>query len=356
MSSRLFSPITLRELEIRNRVFVSPMCQYSSNDGMPNDWHMVHLGSRAVGGAGLVMSEAAAVLPEGRISPWDLGIWSDDHVPAFQPITKFIKDNGAVAAIQLAHAGRKASHARPWNGSGLIEPDAGGWQVVGPSPLPYDEDFGSPRELTIEEIDAIVDAFGEAARRSYEAGFEVVECHFAHGYLAHEFLSPISNHREDEYGGSLENRARFPLRVAEAVRAAAPDHLPLLVRISASEYVEGGWDLEQSIQFSRWLKERGVDMIDTSSGGNSPAQALDPYPGYQVPFAAAIRERANIPTGAVGLITEPEQAEKIIEGGEADAVLLARELLRNPYWPLHAAAALDHDVEWPDQYVRAKSR
>lgn len=354
MSSQLFSPITLRGLEIRNRVFVSPMCQYSADDGMPNEWHMVHLGSRAVGGAGLVMSEAAAVLPEGRISPWDLGIWSDDHIAAYQPITKFIKDNGAVPSIQLAHAGRKASHAQPWNGGGLIGPDDGGWEVVGPSPLPYDEDYGGPHELSVEEIDRIVEAFGEAARRSYEAGFEVVECHFAHGYLAHEFLSPISNHREDEYGGSLENRARFALRVVEAVRAATPDHLPVMVRISASEYVDGGWDLDQSIQFSRWLKERGVDLIDASSGGNSPAQALDPYPGYQVGFAAAIKQQVGIATGAVGLITEPEQAEKIIVDGEADVVLLARELLRDPYWPLRAAAALDQDVEWPKQYVRAK--
>ncbi|NQW18147.1 MAG: NADH:flavin oxidoreductase/NADH oxidase [Chloroflexi bacterium] len=356
MSVKLFEPIQLRDVEVRNRIFVAPMCQYSSVDGVPSDWHMVHLGTRAVGGAGLVMAEATGVVPEGRISPGCPGMWADKHVDAWRPIVDFIKSQGATASIQIAHAGRKASHAPPWEGSGLLsEDDPGGWKPFGPSDLPFDEDYAIPQELTVDEIHDLTDAFGAAAERSLAAGFEVIELHFAHGYLAHEFLSPISNRREDEYGGSLENRARFALETAEKVREAIPDHLPLLVRISASEYVDGGWDLEQSIQLCKWLKDIGVDMIDASSGGNSPAQKLEPYPGYQVPFAAAIREQVGIATGAVGLITEAHQAEQILIDGEADVVLLARELLRNPYWPLNAAHELGHDIKWPVQYERVKS-
>jgi 2,4-dienoyl-CoA reductase-like NADH-dependent reductase (Old Yellow Enzyme family) len=355
MPARLFESITLRGLTMRNRVFVSPMCQYSATNGIPSDWHLVHLGSRAVGGAGLVMAEATGVAPEGRISPACPGIWADEHVDAWRPIAAFIGQHGAAPAIQIAHAGRKASHRAPWEGGRLIPADdPAGWQPVGPSPVPFDEDYAVPHALSVAEIHGITEAFGAAAERAAAAGFEVVECHFAHGYLAHEFLSPISNLRDDQYGGNLENRTRFALETAARVREAWPEHLPVMVRISASEYVAGGWDLDQSVQLSMWLKDLGIDMIDTSSGGNSAAQIMETYPGYQVPFAAAIRERAGIATGAVGLITRPEHAEEIIANEEADAVLLARELLRDPYWPLHAAQSLGHDLAWPNQYARAK--
>ena len=355
MSVKLFEPIKLRDVEVKNRIFVSPMCQYSAVDGVPTDWHMVHLGTRAVGGAGLVMAEASGVVPTGRISPSCTGIWGDQHVDAWRPIVEFIKGQGATASIQLAHAGRKASHVPSWEGGALIpEDEPTGWKPFAPSDLPFDEDYAIPQALTVDEIHDLTDAFGAAAERSLAAGFEVIELHFAHGYLAHEFLSPISNRRDDEYGGSLENRARFALETVAKVREVIPDHLPLLVRISASEYVDGGMDLEQSIQLCKWLKDIGVDMIDASSGGNSPAQKMELYPGYQVPFAAAIREQVGIATGAVGLITEARQAEQIIADGEADVVLLARELLRHPYWPLSAAHELGHDIKWPLQYTRAK--
>jgi 2,4-dienoyl-CoA reductase-like NADH-dependent reductase (Old Yellow Enzyme family) len=350
----LFSSLRLRSIEFKNRIFVSPMCQYSSREGMPNEWHLVHLGTRAVGGAALVFDEATAVSPEGRISPWDTGIWSDQHVQAFRPITDFLKARGAIPGIQLAHAGRKASTEAPWRGRKAVGEKEGGWIPLAPSPLPFDETSPTPREMTKGEIENLISKFGAAAHRSRQAGFEVLELHLAHGYLAHQFLSPLSNHRSDEYGGELENRVRFPLQVARAVREAWPDHLPLFVRISCTDWVEGGWDLAQSIELSRRLKEIGTDLIDCSSGGLVPDAPIPAKPGYQTPFAAAIRRQAEIPTGAVGLITAPEQAEQIISTGQADAVLLARQFLRDPYWPLHAARALGVDVPWPKQYERAK--
>lgn len=329
------------------------MCQYSSADGMPNDWHFVHLGSRAVGGAGLVMVEATAVSPEGRISPGDTGIWSDAHAEAFERITAFIKGQGAVPAIQLAHAGRKASTDLPWRGGGFLGEAEGGWQTMAPSPIPFSEGETPPREMSAGGIEEVIAQFAEAARRSFAAGFQVVEIHMAHGYLLHEFLSPLSNHRTDEYGGGLESRSRFPLRVARAVREAFPSHLPVFARISATDWVEGGWDLQQSVQLARWLKEAGVDLIDCSSGGAVPGARIPVSPGYQIPFAASIRKEAGIATGGVGLITEPEQAERIIASGEADAVFLARAMLRDPYWALHAAKVLGVDITYPPQYGRA---
>ncbi len=350
--SHLFSPFKLRDLTIRNRVFVSPMCQYSSENGLPTDWHLVHLGSRAVGGAGLVMVEATAVAPEGRISPWDSGLWSAEHAQAFKRITRFIADQGATPAIQLAHAGRKASTDAPWRGGGPLTPEQGGWTTLGPSAIPFN-DFPPPREMTHADIDAVVQQFEAAARWSLDAGFQVVEIHAAHGYLLHEFLSPLSNQRQDEYGGSFENRVRLVLRVTETVRAAWPERLPLFVRISATDWTEGGWDLEQSVELARLLKERGVDLIDCSSGGNVPHAKIPIAPGYQVPFAERIRREVGIATGAVGLIRRAEQAEQILALGQADAILLARPFLRDPYWPLHAARELKVDVPWPVQYGRA---
>ncbi len=351
--SQLFSPFTLRELTFRNRVFVSPMCQYSCIDGMPNEWHLVHLGSRAVGGAAMVMTEAASVTPEGRISPEDAGIWSDAHADGWRPIAAFIKAQGAVPAIQLAHAGRKASTFSPWRGHGAVLPDAGGWPVVGPADLPFSSSYPVPRQMTIVEIGEMVEAFVAAAKRSLAAGFEVPEIHGAHGYLIHEFLSPLSNLRTDEYGGSLENRMRFPLQVCDAVRNIWPAHLPVMLRISASDWKEGGWDVHQSIEFCKRAKALGIDLIDVSSGGNVHDAKMTIRPGYQVPFARAIRAGADIAIGAVGLITEPVQAEQIIADGDADCVFLARALLRDPYWPRHAALELGDTLEWPDQYKRA---
>ena len=354
--SRLFTPLRLRGLTLKNRVFVSPMCQYSAVDGMPTDWHFVHLGSRAAGGAALVMVEASGVSPEGRISPWDTGIWSDAHAAAFERIVAFIKSQGSVAGIQLAHAGRKASTDAPWRGGKPLSPGAGGWQPLGPSPLPFDEGHPVPKEMTAADIDKVVADFAAAARRAVAAGFEVVEVHAAHGYLLHEFLSPLSNRRTDDYGGPLENRARLALRVAVAVRSALPDDMPMFVRISATDWAEGGWDLQQSIELARGLKAAGADLIDCSSGGNVPRARIPLEPGYQVPFAEAIRREVGIATGAVGLITDSAHAESIVAGGRADAVLLARALLRDPYWPLHAADALGAEVDWPVQYARAKQR
>ena len=350
--SSLFSAYSIRGLEFRNRVFVSPMCQYSSREGLPNDWHMVHLGSRAVGGAGLVCVEATAVSPEGRISPGDTGLWSEEHARAFAPVAAFIKSQGARAAVQLAHAGRKASTDVPWRGGKPLGEGEGAWQTLAPSAVPFG-DWPAPREMTVEEIGAAVEQFADAARRSLAAGFEVVELHMAHGYLLHEFLSPLSNRREDEFGGSLENRARFPVMVAEAVRSVWPDELPLFARISATDWVEGGWDIEESVQLSRWLKGRGVDLIDCSTGGLVPGARIPVAPNYQVPFAERIRKEASVATGAVGLITEPEQAEEIVAAGRADAVFLARAELRDPYWPLHAAKRLGAQAPWPVQYGRA---
>ncbi|MEA2165217.1 MAG: hypothetical protein QOK37_3344 [Thermoanaerobaculia bacterium] len=350
----LFDPYTIRSITFRNRVFVSPMCQYSSNDGLPNDWHFVHLGSRAVGGAALVMIEASGVSPAGRITAWDSGFWSDEHADAFRRIASFIESNGAVAGIQLAHAGRKASTDVPWRGGAVIRDGVNSWQPLAPSPIPFRSGDPLPHELTAAEIDEIVEQFAHSTQLAADAGFHVVELHMAHGYLLHEFLSPLCNVRTDEFGGSLENRMRFPLRVAERVRKTWPEELPLFVRISASDWAEGGWDLDQSIAFSKRLRDIGVDLIDCSSGGAVPGAKIALGPGYQVPFARAIRAEAGIATAAVGLITEPHQANEIISSGAADAVLLARELLRDPYWPLHAARALGVDVPWPPQYERAK--
>ena len=354
--SKLFSPLKIREVEFRNRIFVSPMCQYSSDDGMPNDWHLVHLGSRAVGGASLVMVEASAVSPEGRISPNDSGMWSDDHAMAFKRITGFLKSQGAVPGIQLAHAGRKASTDTPWRGGKPLTAEEAGWQPIAPSAIPFDDASPTPREVTQGDLEEVVSKFVAAARRSIEAGFEALEIHMAHGYLLHEFLSPLSNHRTDEYGGPLENRMRLPVKIAEALRQTWPAHLPLFVRISCTDWIEGGWDLTQSIEFCRRLKALGVDLIDCSSGAMVPHAKIPAGPGFQVPFAAAVREQAQISTGAVGFITQPAQAEQIIATGQADAILMAREFLRQPYWPLHAAKALNVDIPWPSQYLLAKPR
>ena len=299
------------------------------------------------------MFEATAVTPEGRISPWDLGIWSDSHISSYLPIAEFIASQGATPGIQLAHAGRKASHDRPWSGGKPLSENEGGWQVVGPSPIPFNTEDPTPHELTIEEIHQIKDAFGSAAKRAVESSIKVVELHFAHGYLGFEFLSPLSNQRTDMYGGSFENRTRFPLEIVDRVRDSIPDSMPLFVRISSTEYMDEGWGIEDSVLLSSQLRERGVDLIDCSSGGNSPSQQVKFFPGYQVQFAAKIRSGANVLTGAVGLITEPHQAEEILLEGQADVILMGRELLRNPYWPLYAQQILDEDSTWANQYLRA---
>ncbi|MDP9456976.1 MAG: NADH:flavin oxidoreductase/NADH oxidase [Actinomycetota bacterium] len=354
--SDLFSPLQIRDVEFKNRVFVSPMCQYSAEDGMPNDWHFVHLGARAVGGAGLVILEATGVSPEGRITPHDLGIWSDAHAEAYSRITRFIKDQGAVPGVQLAHAGRKASTDAPWRGGKAVGENDGGWTPIAPSAIAFNEGFPLPREMDESDIQEVVEDFRAATRRSLAAGFEVVEVHMAHGYLLHQFLSPLSNLREDEYGGSLENRARLPLAVARAVREEWPENLPVFVRISATDWVDGGWSLEDSVWLSARLEELGIDLVDCSSGGLVPNASINVEPSYQVPFAEEVRREAGIATAAVGLITEPKQAEGIISNGRADAVLLARELLRDPHWPLRAAYELGADADWPVQYERAKPR
>jgi 2,4-dienoyl-CoA reductase-like NADH-dependent reductase (Old Yellow Enzyme family) len=350
--SQLFTPLALRDLTLRNRVLVSPMCQYSSRDGVPTDWHLVHLGSRAVGGAGMVIAEATAVSPEGRISPDDAGIWNDQQVEAYQPITGFIRSQGAIPAVQLAHAGRKASTAAPWEGGGPVGPESRGWVAMAPSPLPFADGYPLPHALSLSQIDDVVENFEQATDHGRDAGFQAVEVHMAHGYLLHEFLSPLSNQRSDEYGGSFENRIRLPMRVAQAVRDKWPQEWPVLVRISATDWTDGGWDLEQSIQLAERLKAIGIDLIDCSSGGNVAKADIPLGPGYQTSFAETIRREAGIATAAVGMITEPVQAEHIIRTGQADAVALARELLRDPYWPLRAAHALGSDIEWPQQYQR----
>lgn len=351
---RLFTPLKLRDLEFRNRIFVSPMCQYSSDDGYPNDWHLVHLGSRAVGGAGLVLVEATAITPGGRISPADMGIWSDGHGDALGRIAAFVKAQGAAASVQLAHAGRRASTAPPWEGGRAVAASDGGWTPVAPSAIPFADNYPQPRALEKSEIDHLVDDFAAAAGRARDAGFDTVEIHAAHGYLLHEFLSPLSNRRDDEFGGSFDNRVRFPLAVAARVREVWPASRPVFVRISATDWVEGGWTLPESIEFARLLKHAGIDLVDCSSGGLVPAASIPIGPGYQTPLSAAIRHEVGIATGAVGLVTSPEQAEQIVATGQADAVLLARELLRNPYWPLMAAGRLGATVDWPRQYVRAR--
>ena len=350
--SRLFSPLALRSVTFPNRVFVSPMCQYSCEDGMPNEWHLVHLGSRAVGGAGLVCVEASGVTPVGRITPWDAGIWSEAHARAWKPIADFIRAQGSVPAIQIAHAGRKASCNKPWAGGKPLAPGEGGWTTLGPSAVAFGR-YPVPREMTRDEIRATVGDFERGARHALAAGFDVVEIHGAHGYLLHSFCSPLSNLRTDEYGGTLENRIRLPLEVARAVRAAWPADKPVFYRVSASDWFEGGWDLAQTIELARRLKELGIDLIDCSSGGNIHDQKIVLGPGYQVRFAEAIRREAVVPTVAVGLITEPVQAEQIVAHGQADAVMLARASLRDPYWPRHAANALRVEFPWPDPYKRA---
>lgn len=349
----LFDPFTIRDLTIPNRIVVSPMCQYSSTDGLANDWHFVHLGSRAVGGAGLVMTEANAVTPQGRISPDDLGIWHDAHIGPLARVVRFVKREGSVIGTQLAHAGRKGSTHRPHGGRGEVPPGDGGWETVGPSALRFAENYPMPRAMTEVDIAEVIDAFRLAAERALHAGFDVIEIHAAHGYLIHEFLSPLSNRRTDEYGGSFDNRIRLLLDVVEAVRTVWPERSPLFVRLSCTDWMPDGWDIEHSVEIARRLSGRGVDLIDCSSGGNVMNAQIPLTPGYQVPFAERIRREAEVATGAVGLITSSAQASQIVETGQADCVLLAREMLRDPYWPLRAARELGHQVAWPEQYLRA---
>ncbi|MFD4228713.1 NADH:flavin oxidoreductase/NADH oxidase [Streptomyces sp. NPDC058545] len=363
--SVLFEPCTLRSLVIPNRVWMAPMCQYSAeavgpNAGVATDWHFAHLAARAVGGTGLILTEATAVSPEGRISPADLGIWNDTQVAALRRITTFIKGQGSVAGIQLAHAGRKASTAAPWLGGGPVGPDEHGWQPVAPSPLPFDEGHPVPHELTVDEIHGVVDQFREAARRALDAGFEVAEVHGAHGYLVGQFLSPHSNRRTDEYGGSFDNRVRFALQVVDAVREVWPEDLPVFFRISATDWLtendeddREGWTVDETVRLAKELQAHGVDLLDVSSGGNAPNARITTGPGFQVPFAARVREETSLRVAAVGLITEPQQAEKIVADGQADAVLLGRELLRSPSWAQHAARELGGEVHKPAQYLRA---
>jgi 2,4-dienoyl-CoA reductase-like NADH-dependent reductase (Old Yellow Enzyme family) len=353
--SHLFEPLMVKSITLRNRIGVSPMCMYSSVDGLAQDWHLVHLGARAAGGAGLVIAEATAVSPEGRISPHDAGLWADKHIEPLTRITRFVKAQGAVAGVQLAHAGRKGSQARPWEGGAHLADDAGGWPTVAPSPVPFGDALNKvPRELSIHDIAEVQSDFAAAAKRALAAGYEWLELHAAHGYLSHEFLSPLSNHRTDSYGGSFANRTRFLLETVRVVRAVWPESLPLTVRLSCSDWVEGGWTIEESVELARLLKSSGVDLIDCSSGGTSGAANIPLGPGYQVGFAQRIRQEADIATAAVGMILEPAQADQIIRTGQADMVLLARELLRDPNWPLRAARALRvKNPPAPDQYARA---
>ncbi|MEU4463748.1 NADH:flavin oxidoreductase/NADH oxidase [Streptomyces sp. NPDC024017] len=355
----LFEPFTLRELTIPNRVWMPPMCQYSAapegpETGVPTDWHFAHYAARATGGTGLIIVEATAVSPQGRISPYDLGIWNDTQVEAFRRITRFLSAQGTVPAIQLAHAGRKASTDRPWKGGAPVGPDAHGWDSVAPSPLAFDDRHPTPAELTVDQIKDVVGQFAAAARRALAAGFEVAEIHGAHGYLINEFLSPHSNHRTDAYGGSYENRTRFALEVVDAVREVWPDDKPLFFRVSATEWLEdGGWTADDTVRFAADLRAHGIDLLDVSTGGNASGVRIPTGPGYQVPFAARVKNETALPVAAVGLITDVEQAEKILANGEADAVLLGRELLRNPSWARHAARELGGEVRVPDQYHRS---
>ncbi|MGB7024456.1 MAG: NADH:flavin oxidoreductase/NADH oxidase [Candidatus Acidiferrales bacterium] len=353
--AHLFEPLTIRGVTLRNRIAVSPMCQYSCAEGLANDWHFVHLGSRAVGGAAMVFCEATAVTPEARISPEDLGIWSDRHVEALARIVHFIHEQGSLAGIQLAHAGRKASTYKTWaDAHGQVPESEGGWNdVVAPSAIRFQDDYPQPREMTREEIGGVTKAFASAARRALGAGFDVVEIHAAHGYLIDEFLSPLSNFRRDEYGGAFENRTRFAREVVEAIRAEWPEKQPLFMRISATDWKDGGWDIEQSVELARAVKALGVDLMDCSSGGVVPGVKIPVGAGYQTQFAERIRRDAEILTGSVGMITEPVQADHMIRSGQADIVLLAREMLRNPYWPLRAARELGQPASWPPQYLRA---
>lgn len=353
-SPHLFSPLTIRELSLANRIFVSPMCQYSSVDGFATDWHLVHLGSRAVGGASLVIVEATAVSPEGRITPGDLGLYADAHVERLLQITSFMRSQGAAAGIQLAHAGRKASMAVPWEEERLLAPSEGGWHTIwGPSALAFAENYGTPEVLTVEGIAGVKDDFVAAAQRALLAGFNCIEIHSAHGYLLHSFLSPLSNVRTDQYGGSFENRIRLLVETVDAVRAVIPSGMPLFVRISATDWADGGWTVDESVELSKVLKQHGVDFIDVSSGGLVPYARIPVGPGYQTSFAQKIRKEAEILTGSVGIIVDAAQADHIIRSGQADAVLIARELLREPYWPLQAARHLHKPASWPAQYLRA---
>ena len=352
--NKLFSALKIRGVELKNRIAVSPMWQYSSINGLPTEWHLVHLGSRAVGGAALVIQEATAVSPEGRISPDDAGIWNDLQMEAYKRITDFIDSQNCIPGIQLAHAGRKGSTYSPWKGIGEVPKAGGGWQTLSSSPIPFSDNYPNPKEMDKADIKKVIDDFCQAARRSIKAGFKLIELHMAHGYLVHEFLSPLSNIRNDEYGGSLDNRCRFALEIAQNVRGIIPTDFPLFARISSSDWVEGGWDIEDSVYLSKKLKEAGVDLIDCSSGGNALKATIPAGPGYQIPFSERIKMEAGILTGGIGFITSPEQAEHIIRTGQADIVLLAREILRNPYWPMNAAKVLKADVEWPKQYERAK--
>ncbi|WP_205503741.1 NADPH dehydrogenase NamA [Rufibacter psychrotolerans] len=354
--SKLFTPLQIKSIQLKNRIVVSPMCQYSSQDGFANDWHLVHLGSRAVGGASLIILEATAVSPEGRITPGDLGIWKDEHLPELKRIVRFLESQGAVAGIQLAHAGRKASHRAPWEGGTALHPgEEGAWTTVAPSAIPFQEGGITPLELDQAGIQKVVSDFRAAAARALEAGFKVVEIHGAHGYLLHEFYSPLSNHRTDQYGGSFENRVRLLLEVVAGVQEVWPKEYPLFVRISATDWTDDGWTEDDSVALARLLKEKGIDVIDTSTGGNVPKVRIPIAPGYQVRFAEKIKRETGIMTGAVGLITTPKEAEIIVASGQADLILLAREFLRDPYFPLRAAKSLGVEVEWPVQYQRAKN-
>lgn len=351
----LFEPLPLRGITMRNRIVVSPMCQYSSTDGFATDWHLVHLGQFAVGGAAVVFTEATAVTSAGRISPRDLGLWSDEHIPMLARIARFVVEHGAVFGMQLSHAGRKASTARPWEGGGPVTPESGGWSpILAPSAIPFTDGYQTPEALTPDGIAGVVRAFADAAHRASEAGVQFIELHAAHGYLLHEFLSPLANTRTDAYGGAFENRVRLLLEVVDAVRRVWPDELPLAVRISATDWREGGWTLEDSVSLAKLLGPRGVDLIDCSSGGVISGVRIPIGPGYQTHLAARVREESGVATGTVGLVTSPEQADTIIRSGQADVVIMARELLRDPHWPLRAARALKVDVPWPPQYERAK--
>lgn len=350
----LFEPITIRNLRLKNRIVVSPMCEYSSEDGFANDWHLVHLGTRAVGGAGLVITEATAVSPEGRITPDDLGIWKDEQIAFLQRITSFIKAQGAVPGIQLAHAGRKASHHSPWKTGKALTIEEGAWQTLAPSPIAFKEDEPTPKEMDKKDIQQLINDFQNAAIRSRQAGFKIIEIHAAHGYLLNEFLSPLSNHRSDEYGGSFQNRIRLVIEITEAIRKSWDESLPLFIRISTTDWVEGGWTSEDSVKLAVILKNKGVDLIDCSSGGNSNAQKIPVAPLYQTGFAEKIKKETGMLTGAVGLITTAQQSEQILHNKQADLIILARQLLRDPYFPLHAAKELGVDIPWPVQYERAK--
>jgi 2,4-dienoyl-CoA reductase-like NADH-dependent reductase (Old Yellow Enzyme family) len=352
----LLSPLDVRAVSFRNRIAVSPMCQYSAEEGFANNWHLVHLGSRAVGGAGLVMVEATAVTRNGRITPCDLGLWRDDQVQPLANIVEFIHEQGATAGIQLGHAGRKASCEAPWEGGGYLWPESGGWKLVAPSSIPFSEDAPVPEALDEAGIDGIVDCFEAAARRAIEAGFRVIEVHAAHGYLLHQFLSPLSNRRDDRYGGPLENRMRLLVRIVNRLRGFMPEEMPLFVRISATDWDERGWNIRESVALAKRLKEEAVDLIDVSSGGTLPRARIPVAKGYQVPYARCIRDEANIMTAAVGLIGEPRHADEIVTGGDADLVFLARELLRDPYWPLKAQHELGGEPAWPTQYGYAVKR